>query len=94
MGNRENWTEKYGPIQRDYTGDFIGFTWDGMSMSRLGIVRTSDGDRFNDSLTPTIQNKTAAMTGIDGTYFFGSNYTQKPFNLNFAFDNLSERGLR
>jgi hypothetical protein len=34
--------------------DFIGFTFNGKHSSELGIVRTSDGSRFNENLLPTI----------------------------------------
>jgi hypothetical protein len=58
MGNKETWTNRYGPINENYRGDFIGFTWDGMSMSRLNVIRMSGGDRFNENLLATMQDKT------------------------------------
>ena len=70
--------------------DFIGFTFNGTHSSSLGIVRTSDGSRFNENLLPTIQDKTIQVPGGDGTYYFGSFYTQKQFNIPFAFDSLTE----
>lgn len=70
--------------------DFIGFTFNGLHSSQLGIVRVSNGSRFDENLLPTIQDKTVQVPGGDGTYFFGSYYTQKPFNVQFAFDNLTE----
>ena len=70
--------------------DFIGFTFNGTHSSSLGIVRTSDGSRFNENLLPTIQDKTVQVPGGDGTYYFGSFYTQKQFNIPFAFDSLTE----
>lgn len=71
-------------------GDFIGFTYNGIHSSDLGIVRTSNGSRFDENLLPTIQDKTAQIPGGDGTYYFGSYYTQRQFNVSFAFDSLSE----
>lgn len=71
-------------------GDFIGFTFNGVHSSELGIVRTSDGSRFSTNLLPTIQDKTVQVPGGDGTYFFGSYYTQKPFNISFATDEVTE----
>ena len=70
--------------------DFIGFTFNNTHSSSLGIVRTSDGSRFNENLLPTIQDKTIQVPGGDGTYYFGSFYTQKQFNIPFAFDSLTE----
>ena len=71
-------------------GDFISFSFNGVHSSELGIIRTSDGSRFNENLLPTIQDKTVQVPGGDGTYFFGSYYTQRPFNVPIAFDSLTE----
>lgn len=71
-------------------GDFIGFKYNGIHSSDLGIVRTSNGSRFDENLLPTIQDKTVQVPGGDGTYYFGSYYTQRQFNIPFAFDSLSE----
>ena len=77
----------------EYTGDYIGFTYNGIHSSVLGIVRTSDGSRFNENLLPTMQDKTVQIPGGDGTYYFGSYYTQRQFNVPFAFDGLTEQQL-
>ena len=74
--------------------DFIGFTFGERHSSAFGIVRVSDGSRYNDDLLPTIKDNTIQIPGGDGTYYFGSNYTQKQFNISYAFDNLSESQLR
>ena len=71
--------------------DYIGFTFNGRHSSSLGIMRTSNGSRFEEGLLPTIQDKTLQVPGGDGTYFFGSYYTQKTFNIPFAFDGLTEQ---
>jgi hypothetical protein len=34
--------------------DYIGFTFNGIHSSQLGIVRTSEGSRFNENLLPAI----------------------------------------
>lgn len=75
-------------------GDFTGFSFNGIHSSDLGITRISDGNRYNDNLLPTIQDKTVAATGRDGTYFFNSFFTQKQFNINFAFDGITETQYR
>ena len=74
-------------------GDFIGFTYNGKHSSDLGIVRTSNGSRFDENLLPTMQDKTAQVPGGDGTYYFGSYYTQRSFPVSFAFDNLTEEQI-
>ena len=75
----------------DFKGDYMGFTYNGVHSSELGIVRVSDGSRFNENLLPTMQDKTAQVPGGDGTYYFGSYYTQRQFTVNFAFDGLNEQ---
>ena len=72
-------------------GDFISFTFNGVHSSTLGITRTSNGSRYDDNLLPTIQDKTVQIPGADGTYFFDSFYTQKPFSVPIAFDGLTEK---
>ena len=69
---------------------FVGFSYNGKHSSELGIKRVSDGSRFNENLLPTIQDKTVQVPGGDGTYYFGSYYTQRQFTVSFAFDNLTE----
>lgn len=73
--------------------DFIGFSFNGVHSSNLGIKRTSEGSRFNENLLPTIQDKTVQVPGGDGMYFFGSYYTQRQFNISYAFDALTEEQL-
>lgn len=80
--------------KRDFTGPFIGFTFNGIHSSDLGIVRQSDSDRYTDNLIPVYTDKTVAVPGGDGTYYFGSNFTQRVFDFSIAFDFLTEENLR
>lgn len=75
-------------------GDFIGFTFNGRHSSELGIIRTSDGSRYNSELLPSFNDNTVAIPGGDGTYYFGSYYNQKPISIQFATDELSEVQFR
>ena len=75
-------------------GDFIGFSFNGIHSSELGITRVSDGSRYNDNLLPTSQDKTAAIPGGDGTYYWETFHTQKQFNIPIAFDGLTEEQYR
>lgn len=72
---------------------YTGFTFNGKHSSEFNIKRTSDGDRYNENLLPTIQDKTVQIPGADGTYFYGSYFTQRVFNVSFAFDSLTEGQL-
>ena len=75
-------------------GDFIGFSFNEHRSESLGIVRVSDGSRYNEDLVPTTQDKTVQVPGGDGFYYFGSDYTQRQFNINIAFDELTEKQFR
>lgn len=80
-------------IRNDFKGDYMGFFFNNVHSSELGIVRISDGSRFSENLLPTIKDKTVPVPGGDGTYYFGSEYTQRQFAVAFAFDSLNEQGL-
>ena len=67
-------------------GDFLGFTFDDVHSSELGITRISDGSRYTENLLPTIQDKTIQVPGSDGTYYHGRFYTQNAFNLPITFN--------
>lgn len=71
-------------------GDFIGFTFNNIHSSSLGIHRVSKGDRAEEALLPTIKDSTVERIGADGTFFFGSKYTQRKFSLNLAYDDMTE----
>ena len=86
--------EVYEPGSSKKDNDFIGFTFGDHHSSEFGIVRTSNGSRFDENLLPTIQDKTVPVPGGDGTYYFGSYYTQRQFSIQIAFDSLTEDNLR
>ena len=74
--------------------DFCGFTWRGDHSSKYGIVRVSDGSRYNDTILPAFQDTTQKMPGSDGTLYWESFYTNKAFSINIAFDHLTEDNYR
>ena len=75
-------------------GDFTGFTFNGIHSSDLGITHVSDGDRYKDALVPEIEDKTVEIPGLDGIYFYGSNFKSKTFSISVAFDGVTELQLR
>lgn len=74
--------------------DFTGFTFNDIHSSDLHIIRTSEGDRYNETLTPSFQDKTVQVGGRDGTYIFGSYYQKKDIPISIAFDNMGEEEFR
>lgn len=78
---------------RSIKGDFIGFTFGGIHSSELGLVRVSDGSRYNEDLLPPLQDKKAQVAGRDGEIYFGSQYGTKPIKVPVAFDNMNEESF-
>lgn len=78
----------------EWKGDFLGFTFSGVHSSSLGIVRTSDGSRYNENLLPEFEDKTVKVPGRDETYYFGSEYKQRIFEVKIAFDNMTDKQFR
>ena len=74
--------------------DFCGFQWNGKHSSDLNIVRVSEGSRYSENLLPNFQDTTSQMAGEDGSLYWESFSTNKPWNINIAFDNLSEINYR
>lgn len=86
-------------LKGEMIGDFLGFTLDNKNgenpihSSEFNIVRVSDGSRYNENLLPDFSDKTVQIGGRDETYYFGSDYTQRSFNIEFAFDSLSKQDI-
>lgn len=77
-----------------FKGDFLGFSYNGVHCSELGIFRVSSGDRYQINLSPTSKLQTVEVPGADGTYYFGKRFTQKTFKIDFAFDHVNDEQLR
>ena len=75
-------------------GDFISFTYNGVHSTELGVMRVTSSNRYTDALLPTIQDKTVQAPGSNGTYFFGSYYTQRQITISVAFDEVTEDQIR
>lgn len=73
---------------------FVGLTYNGVHSSTLGLYRVSDGSRYNEDLLPSFSDKTSERTGADGMYFFDSNYQEKNWTIEFAFDHVTKEQLR
>lgn len=90
----EKWLYPATGAMHEWRGSYLGFTYNGRHSSEFGIVRTSTSNRYDDNLLPNKNVKTTAVPGGDGAYYFGSNYTQRQFTVQFAFDALSDAQLR
>lgn len=73
---------------------FLWFKFNNKYSYDYGIVRTSDGGRFNQDLFPSTQDRTATVPGKDGMYYFDSNYNKREFSIPYAFEKLTEQQLK
>ena len=72
--------------------DFVGFSYNGVHSSSLGIFRTSTSNRYDISMINK-KHITTQVPGQIGTYYFGSVYEKRNFVLPFAFDGLTENQI-
>ncbi len=77
-----------------FQGDFLGFQLGNEHSYGLNITRVSTNDRYQDNLLPNFADATVQVPGGDGTYYWNTYYTQKPFTIDFAFDDLRDEDLR
>ena len=77
-----------------FSGDFLGLQLGGIHSSQLNITRVSNSDRYSENLIPNFTDQTVQRPGSDGTYYWNTFYTQKPFTIDFAFDDLRDEDLR
>lgn len=77
-----------------YSGDFLGFQLGNVHSSQLNITRVSSGDRYSETFIPNFSDSTAQVPGGDGVYYWDTFYTQKPFTIDFAFDDLRDEDIR
>ena len=60
-------------LNADY--DFIAFSFNGKhSYEDFGLIRTSEGDRYNEDLSPQMNDLTAEVPSGDGMYYFNTTH--------------------
>lgn len=75
-------------------GDFLGFSFDGIHSSQLGITYVSSSDRYDEDLFPEVKDKTIEIPNNHGEYYYGSTYGTRAFDINIAYDSITETQLR
>lgn len=76
---------------KEYRGPYLGFTYNGLHSSSFNIVRTSDGNRFNENLFPSIQDKSFQIPARDGKVLQNSNFDTRVFTVQYAYDKMTEK---
>lgn len=77
-----------------FKDDYVGFTYAGKHSSQFGILSVSSGDRYMRALSPEFSDIVTNVNGKDRTYYFGTIYNRRSFQLNCAFDSITEQEYR
>lgn len=75
-----------------HRGSFVGFTYNGIHSSTLGLTRVAD-KRYTENLLPSMKDVTADIVGVDEKVYFGTVYPKRIISVSFAFDGLTEAQL-
>lgn len=70
--------------------DFIGFRFGNIHTKDLQLVVVSSGDRYEKNLLPDNSDYSTEVIGGDGSYYFGSTFKTRVFNIQVAFDKIDE----
>lgn len=70
-------------------GSFLGFTYNGIHSSIMGVTRINESTRYNESLLPSCKDRSADRLGNDGQFFYGTTYTKRDIVVNYAFEGLT-----
>lgn len=73
-------------------GEFLGFTFNNIHSSDLGIFRTQKG-LMGISLAPQLKDVTTEINGQDGKHYYGSTYQDKTITIDFAFVDLTDEQI-
>ena len=75
-------------------GDFLGFNFDGIHCSELGITHVSSNDRYDEGLFPEVKDKAIEIPNNHGEYYYGSTYGTRAFTIDIAYDSITETQFR
>lgn len=80
-------------------GEFTSFSFGDWQSNNpetgaVEVYRVSSGDRYDEELHPEIKDRTAEVPGVNGEYYFGSDYGTRTFDIEIAFDHLTETQFR
>ena len=70
--------------------DFTGFTFNGQHSSQFGLLRVSNGDRYEDTLVLSSSDEAADIPGGPGQYYWGETLKPRTFPIKIAYDNITE----
>lgn len=74
--------------------EFIGFSFDGRHSSEFNLTAVISSGMYNQSMFAEFQDQIISVPGKDGSYYFGTNLTNKNLSITLAFDSLSGENYR
>ena len=74
--------------------DFTGFYYDNKHSSTYHLIRTSEGDRYEEDLFPSFKDEEKDLVGGKGKAYFGTTLKEKKIPISVAFEDLREEDFR
>lgn len=74
--------------------DFTGFYYDNIHSSTYHLIRTSEGDRYEEDLFPSFKDEEKDLVGGKGKAYFGTTLKEKKIPISVAFEDLREEDFR
>ena len=72
---------------------FISFSYGGISIEDFNLIATIDGDRMSKQLYGNFNDITSDYDVVDGTFYWGTHFTNNQLNFTLSTDEISERDL-
>ena len=73
--------------------EFIDFSFAGKHISEFGMVAVSDGDRHSLDMSPSFQDETSTVNGLNGQYYWGTTFDAGTISFKLATDGITEQQL-
>lgn len=73
-------------------GDYTGFSFNKIHCSQFGLVRVSNGSRYEGGLLPSFENITQ-QGSREGQFYYGKKAGSRQFSISTAFDSVTETEL-
>jgi len=71
------------------TNGYLGFTFAGRHSSEFGLLVVSDGSRYHQNSYNQFSDSVISVPGKNGGYYFGTQLSQRDFDINCVFDNIT-----
>lgn len=70
--------------------EFIDFEFNGKHISEFGMVAVFDGDRHSFNASPSFEDETSEVNGVNGQYYWGTRYKARAKTFSLATDGMTE----